>query len=500
MKTFLVIAVQFCWINSALCQFTCFNQVTGEQGDLMSEFGSNVEVVNDSYVVWGGGIDTIGLMCFIRKYNMDGSVFDENIVYDEDEYFYTGITNSMQWNHYTNQFVVLQGADLGDVTEGRFLTFDEDLNLMDDLFYDEHPPNTYFFGFHIEEDGYIIFGEYGALVYAEGTFIMKLDFDGNVIWSEIMQPEVYQHIYRNNSIIELEDGYLIGGYGLIDSDPFGLLTKVNENGITLSEIAVVDEDEIKSQGMGVLRLENGDILVTQLFAYADVEEFDNPHVFWNKIRLYKFNPETEELIWLQDHLDNFEIMGGTADRIATPDGGALILGGSSGLDIGYYAWMLKIDSLGNQEWYREYTYEDCGFDCMNILYDVELAPDGGYIAAGSFTNWSVDPRNMSWLLKIDACGDVEWQDCQLTTVSAAKPENRIRLFPNPTEGEVFLEANLAVKSWQLFDLSGRQIESGSVSASAHQSIKFRNAATGAYLLKLVLQDGSTETHKLNIVR
>jgi len=61
----------------------------------------------------------------------------------------------------------------------------------------------------IEEDGYIVIGEQGPNINSEGTFIARLDFEGNVLWNKILQPDVYQHISRNWSINAVDQGDLL---------------------------------------------------------------------------------------------------------------------------------------------------------------------------------------------------------------------------------------------------------------------------------------------------
>src|SRR5690606_10708456 len=111
-----------------LCaQFTYLNQITGEQGDLSAEGTTNIEVLSDGFVLWGSGIDDNVLLHFARKYNFLGEITDENVLYDDSaEYVYAGITNSFQWNPYTETFVFMQGVNLlgqGNL-EGYIIEFD----------------------------------------------------------------------------------------------------------------------------------------------------------------------------------------------------------------------------------------------------------------------------------------------------------------------------------------------------------------------------------------
>ena len=480
-------------------QYTYFNQLTGEAGDLESQSAANVEVVEDGYVVWGAGIVQDTLFHFIRKYSLDGESYEENTLIFPDEYVLTGIVNSFKWNPIIDRFVYIHGTNMDSTTEGLMIEFNESLDTTYTRRYSQYDPYTYPFIFIQEDDGYVIVGEYGALMNSAGTFIMKLDFEGNLIWDEILQPEVYQHIYRNQTITELEDGYLLAGGGRTDGEPFGLLTITDFDGVSQSEIEVVDEDEIRSYSMEAIKLNNGEILVDQAIAYEEYEGSSNPDWFWTKVRLRKFDPETEEFYWQQDYFEDDDfLLGGVGDMEPTDDGGAILLGGYWGMFYDHYAFLMKIDSEGNEEWFREYTYQTCD-QCYNVLYDVEVAPDGGYIMAGKFNHVEDDPRNRTWLLKVDACGNEQWQDCSLVGINdLGAPRKHVTVYPNPTRGRLNLEspAPHAVTSYTLTNMSGQLVKRG---ASNPQTIDLTSMPAGIYALRLQLSSGKTEMHKVEKV-
>lgn len=508
-KHILNIAFVLLGLHNVQAQYSYFNQISGEIGDLSSEITANIEVVNDGYVIWGALVDDGVLKHYVRKYGVDGEIVDENVLEFENEYFYTGITNSMQWNLYTEQFIVLQGSVVDDGVSARLLSFDTNLELNQDLVYNEYSPNTYFFGFLIEEDGYVIYGEYGPFVNGEGTFIMKLDFEGNVVWNEVMQTEVNQVVYRNYSIVSLGDeGYLVAGGG-VSGNPFGLVTVVNMNGIPQSEIEVQYNDELRTNHFKACKLLNGEILQVQNIGYELMDEDGNPNVFWSKTRLTKFDLESETLYGEVDYFDNYEMRGGPNDLEPTSDGGAVILGGRYGLNNDLYAWILKVDVDGNQEWFQEYTYETCD-NCWNLLYDIEVAPDGGYVAAGNFNNSIVDVRDNPWLLKVDACGELEWQGCAPVGVEEKEPQS-FSVYPNPSGGviNIVTESQTQLEAYAIYDLSGRNLDSSRLRskssarlpAYSNGQIQIElNLPNGLYALELVMDDGKRENHKIQIVR
>ena len=492
-------------VSCALCsaQFTYFNQITGNLYDQNSELSTNIEVKENSYVIWGGGVDSINSFVHIRKYDLDGNALNEHILYDENEYFYPGIVASMQWNPYTQQFVVMQGADVGATAEARMLTFDENLQLEDNLYFDNYNPYTYFLGFLIESDGYVVLGETASMDYTQGTFLMKLDFDGNVIWNEVLQPDVYQHIYRNWSVLKIDAGYLISGYGKSpgwDDQYYGLITFTNAAGETLDTVVMAESGMPLNGSIITTRTTQGDIVMGQGFGYELVDTDGNPHDFWNSIRYYKYDMETGDTSNVRNFFTDYQMHSAGGNKVlATSDGGIIMIGFYLG-NFDYTSWILKLDSDLNEEWYREYTYQTCD-NCTNLLYDIELAPDGGYIAAGYFANWDIDPRNATWLLKIDACGDLEWQGCAPVGVMEQEP-NQFSVYPNPGSGRFTIEAseNSQIVSWAVYNLSGQKVAQGNAPHFGQSMQINLNLSSGLYALELVQSDGKRENHKIQILR
>lgn len=109
----------------------------------------------------------------------------------------------------------------------------------------------------------------------------------------------------------------------------------------------------------------------------------------------------------------------------TPDGG-FIIGGSTYSDdgdisennsepgLGQDFWILKISSTGEVEWKNNY-----GGNYEEILKDLQLTSDGGYIAVGTTASKSGDVSGgygiegnffqEGWVVKIDSQGVMEWQ-------------------------------------------------------------------------------------------
>jgi hypothetical protein len=87
----------------------------------------------------------------------------------------------------------------------------------------------------------------------------------------------------------------------------------------------------------------------------------------------------------------------------TTDNGYIIAGwtkseGAGGLD----AWLIKTDSLGNEEWRRTF-----GHAYLDLAASVQQSIDGGYILTGKTSTSSYVSDNL-WLIKTDSTGIEEW--------------------------------------------------------------------------------------------
>lgn len=108
------------------------------------------------------------------------------------------------------------------------------------------------------------------------------------------------------------------------------------------------------------------------------------------------------------------------DICQTIDGGYIVVGSSesdyiNGMATGNNGssdcWIMKLDNLGNIEWYKIY-----GGHHEDGMKNIMEANDGGYIVAG--TTWSNDGDIIGfkggtdgWILKLDDIGNIEWNKC-----------------------------------------------------------------------------------------
>ncbi len=92
-------------------------------------------------------------------------------------------------------------------------------------------------------------------------------------------------------------------------------------------------------------------------------------------------------------------------RFVSPSpAGGYILCGATRIGAGFVdAWVMKVDSLGNTEW--DFPYGGTEYDVAKTVYPLD---DGGYLVTGYTNSQGAGDRD-AWVFKIDASGVMEWE-------------------------------------------------------------------------------------------
>jgi hypothetical protein len=117
---------------------------------------------------------------------------------------------------------------------------------------------------------------------------------------------------------------------------------------------------------------------------------------------------------------------------------------------------LKVDSLGNEEWYRTYSPNEPYF--TETAYDLEMTPDGGIAFVGNF--WSVESQiDKTWIVKTDACGELQFNGCapQVGVEEYAESAEKLHVFPNPANDRVHVNWKGEAASLMLFNSLGQEV-------------------------------------------
>lgn len=118
--------------------------------------------------------------------------------------------------------------------------------------------------------------------------------------------------------------------------------------------------------------------------------------------LLKLDAETGKSKWGKTFFGYY--ISRAHDIIETFDNNIVIAGYTIPFDsVSSNFWILKIDTLGNTIWEKNY-----GTEYDDIAYSIIQTKDGGYVAAGAVTS-SINQSLDWWILRLDENGEILWK-------------------------------------------------------------------------------------------
>lgn len=127
-----------------------------------------------------------------------------------------------------------------------------------------------------------------------------------------------------------------------------------------------------------------------------------------------------------------------------------------------------------------YTYR-LNPDTLNHLFIAKQAVNQlGDIRTYLSNNYSTHPS----ILSAQNCGEIQEPDCQATSIDELNAEDFV-LYPNPSEGKIWVESQIALDAYVVYDVSGLTLKQGSFSGGEKQEIDLSGLAKGMYYIKLV---------------
>lgn len=301
------------------------------------------------------------------------------------------------------------------------------------------------------DEGYFIIGytvsDDGDISFNHGSsdgWIVKTDYDGNMIWEKTFGGSQGDNFYRILSI-DNDDCYLLGvsnsSDGDISNDPYPgtwdfWIVKIDIDGnILWDKIVGGNGDEVLITGTttddgGVVAIgwtSSGDGDVTEHFGTYDM---------W----MIKLNSEgivTWDFSIGTSYFDNGHVIIQTSDGGFLVGGGTTILGEKGNLicepfNYGYQeAVLVKLDSNRNIEWQQ--CYGGSGHEAVN--YILELSD--GYVFVGNagsndgdLTDSGYHGEGDIWLVKTDFSGNILWQKC----LGGSRHEGAMNLLKTSDDG------------------------------------------------------------------
>jgi len=322
------------------------------------------------------------------------------------------------------------------------------------------------------EGGFIIAGYTDTITGSVGhLYLIKTDVIGASIWSKTYGSSKYGEAH---SVIQTsDDGYVVVGFlqqsnGLDDV----YLVKTDNNGDTLwtKYYGGANEDV----GYCIQKThDNGFIIAGATMTYG-VGGYDAYLIKTNSNGIMQWQ---KTFGGLDDDWGNYVY--------PTSDGGYIIAGSTQSFSNGNYdIYLVKTDSLGNQQWYKSF-----GGINADYAYSVQQTFDGGYILVGM-------RGDNIYLIKTDGNGNAT----SINEMDISVLSSNVSIFPNPFSSATTIQSNTNLENATLtvYNSFGQQVkESKNISG---QSITFLrdNLPNGIYYIRLTEDNKIIAANKIII--
>lgn len=270
--------------------------------------------------------------------------------------------------------------------------------------------------------------------------IVKVDTSGNVIWQKKYGSSVISNLGAN-AIINTQDG----GYAFVGS--LGTV-KVHRTDYWVPWLVKIDSVGTV-QWEGIINKQDSDIVSSTY--YDLVELTDGAIVVCGERNVYDANRNENR----------------------------------------FRGVINKWTANGELVWTNYYAHPEEGEsqNTSNLLYDIEITSDSGFVASG-YLAFSKDTTQDAWVLKVDSLGCE--QPCAVSAISTpVVNEAAWQVYPNPANKFVqvqFSGAQLPEATFTLYNLSGQQVLQTRVNA-LQQQVSIGHLSPGMYMYAIGNQTG-----------
>ncbi len=327
------------------------------------------------------------------------------------------------------------------------------------------------------DGGYVVSGRTDTLVGSTGhMMVLKIDSSGNSLWSRTYGLGGSRN-EESHSIIETNDGGLaILGTSSTSQypDPTDIyLYRTNSIGDTMwsKTYGGIDNDI----GYCIQQTQDNGFIFTGATMSFGSGGYDTYLIKTdsNGIKLWE-----KTFGGLDDEYGNYVSL--------TSDGGYIIVGSTQSFSVGNYdVYLIKIDSLGNQQWFKTFggINDDLG-------YSVKQTFNGGYIITGK--------RNDNiYLIKTDGDGNVTGTND--LNIASALPQ--LYIYPNPFSSQTTIKTtkNFQNATLKIYNTQGQELKCIKNIYGQEIQLQQDNLTKGVYFVHLIQDNNSIGVKKIVII-
>jgi len=261
-----------------------------------------------------------------------------------------------------------------------------------------------------EDGGFIIAGTTNSFGAGQFDFyIVRTDSIGDTLWTRTFGGMNYDYAWSVDKT--LDGGFVLAGE--INAYPYdipdAMIIKVNQSGELQWER--IYGSTLNDRAFSIRQTPDGSFIVS-----GSLQLLGSNLAGW----LFKLNSDGDSL-WSSLFGSNYQDYFYSVQL--TSDGGYILTGEYRPTLTFLDLWLVKTDSLGNEQWSKTLDYEND----TDIGYSVQQTSDGGYIITGQAAPF--DGGVEAWVVRTDSIGNILWDK-----LLPFFPRNLLNKLDNPNAG------------------------------------------------------------------
>jgi hypothetical protein len=326
--------------------------------------------------------------------------------------------------------------------------------------------------------------------------------EGVVLNQNYVNPYPQGNFYNILRAEELANGdLLLSGFYVAGFDGNQMILRLDETGNVIWK----KKFDYDYNDWGTYAVVETNTTTTAVFGHIDYVLnpddiwHDNFHGRLGTMQVDLLTGDTSDVILYEPELAGYWI----TDFTKTPDNGYAILGYAVSQEHTiFYSFITKLDENRQFQWHNTYLHELEEIDSTQFSYawDFEVTADSGFVVAGHWDDLEMLGKQMPWVFKTDACGDLVWSNCGMTDVTdEIRDANKLtfNIYPNPSNTILNITSDREFESITVRNLVGQVVHQVQLNNHTLQSqVDLSTIASGVYLVEVIFGQGVVAAQRL----
>ena len=318
--------------------------------------------------------------------------------------------------------------------------------------------------------GGTIFNSIDNMPTKENLLLIKLSPEGDLIWEQYYSNNYNSYSRQYGLSQTSDDGFILTGYG--NNNPNGrsaICIKTDSEGVEEWKNSYDVEDNFARD---IFQMDDG--------SYRLFCSFRNNGSYYSKLVMLKLNEMGE--IQQELTIDSISFSVDYPHKVKkTADGNFIVFTNTFSSSITEYNYRLyKLDPNGNILWENEY-----GQNHWSYGFDFQITSDGGFIMIGAISY--VNIGGIVYIVKTDESGEY------ISNTFELSGNENVKIYPNPTDGIFSIKFELPRVSEvqvRIYDITGKEILTSPKQSIFENKLEFNLSSftDGVYIVKITVDD------------